>query len=807
MRKLTPNQLRNKCNPAALKFEDTSELTALPGPIGQRRAVDSVDFAANISSDGYNVYVMGQVGTGRSALTRELLQKRAARETVPDDWCYVYNFASPRLPKAISLPAGEGTVWQSAMEKIIAELGSQLLYAFESEQYNDKRDDIVRTFREQRNRELQEFERDVEAAEFTLGRSPAGLIVAPAADGEVMDPQQYRELPEERREELEQKRQELQNRLAEIMRRGQREERQTRQLVQELDRDIARQVIEPLLEDIRKQYRSYPMVLEHLDAIQEDFLENIGAARQSAEDGDEHTRAMGPTGMASGAMPVIERYRVNVLTTRANKTGAPVVFETNPTIEALTGEVEYQTQMGALVTDFTMIKAGALHKANGGYLVVEAHQVLLRPFAWEALKRALKNRQVRIESLRDQYRFISTVSLEPEAIPLNVRVVLIGSPLLYYLLYEYDEDFRKLFKVKADFDNQINRTAATCRQFAALIGQICRKEELPHFSVEAAARIVEFASRLAEDREKLSLDISAVSNAVREAAYWATKRRHKLVSVDDVQHALDQQIWRSSRIGERIVEMIKNGTIMVDVDGAVVGQINGIAILQLGDYSLGKPSRITCLTYMGRSGVINIDREVKLTGRIHDKGLLTIAGFISDRYGQERPLSLSATISFEQAYEGIDGDSASSTELYALLSSLADVPIKQGIAVTGSVNQKGQIQPIGGVNRKIEGYFSVCKTIGLTGEQGVIIPETNMRHLMLDDEVVQAVEDGKFHVWAVKTVDEGIELLTGVKAGRRGKTGRYPAKSINGLVEARLQLIADKMREQSRPERLENKDQ
>ncbi|NLJ36631.1 MAG: AAA family ATPase [candidate division WS1 bacterium] len=807
MRKLTPRHLRNRCDVSVLRFADTSELTDPPGPIGQHRAVDAVDFAANIKSDGYNVYVMGQVGTGRSAVSRELLEKRTIREPVPDDWCYVYNFASPRLPKAISLPAGEASKWQADMEKVIVELGSQILSAFESEEYIDKRDDIVRSFREERNRELQEFEREVEAAGLTLGRSPAGLIIAPASDGEVMDPQQYRELPEEQREELERKRQELQNKLAEIMRRGQREERQTRQLVQELDREVARNVIEPLLEDIRKRHRDHPLVVEHLEAIQEDLLDNIGVARQAAEDGDEHTRAMGPSGPTGGVMPLMDRYRVNVLISKGEARGAPVVFESNPTIEALTGEVEYQTQMGALVTDFTMIKAGALHKANGGYLVLEAHQLLMRPFAWEALKRALKNRQVRIESLRDQYRFVSTVSLEPEPVPLNVRVVLIGSPLLYYLLYEYDEDFRKLFKVKADFDNQIARTAATSRQFAALIGQICRKEELPHFSAEAVARVIEHASRLTGDRGKLSLNISAVSNTVREAAYWASRRKRKLVSADDVQHALDQHTWRSSRIEERIVEMIKDGTIMVDVDGEIVGQINGIAVLQLGDYSLGKPSRITCLTYLGRSGVVNIDREVKLTGRIHDKGLLTIAGFLSNRYGQERPLSVSATISFEQAYEGIDGDSASSTELYALLSSLADVPIKQGIAVTGSVNQKGEIQAIGGVNDKIEGYFAVCKAIGLTGEQGVMIPETNMRHLMLNDEVVEAVESGQFHVWAVKTIDEGIELLTGVKAGKRGKTGRYPKNSINALAETRLEQMADKMRDFAKPERNENKGQ
>ncbi len=807
MRELTPKQLRNQCDPGLFKFETTAELADLAEPIGQQRAVDALEFAANIDSDGYNVYVMGRVGTGRSTISREFLDKRSKRQPTPDDWCYVYNFSDPHTPKAIKLPAGKGARWQSDMDKVIGELVTQVLAAFESDEYNEKRDDLLRSFRDERNKELQEFEKEVEAAGFTLGRSPAGLIVAPASDGEVMDPQQYRDLPEEEREQLEEKRQELQGTLAEIMRRGQREERQTRQQVQELDRAVARSVVEPLLRDIRKKNKRQDEVLQHLDEIQDDLLDNISSLRQSAEDGDEQMRLAAAMGVGAGAMPIMERYGINVLINNQDLKGAPVIMESNPTIEALTGEVEHQTHMGALVTDFTMIKAGALHKANGGYLILEALQVLQRPFAWDALKRALKSRQVRIESLRDQLRFISTVSLEPAAIPLEVKVILIGSPLLYYLLYEYDEDFRKLFKVKADFDNQIDRSAKTCRRFAAYIGQMCREEDLPHFLPEAAAQVVEYGSRLASDQKKLSISFSEVSNVVREAAYWAARSKREVVTADDVRYALEQQALRSSRIQERIIEMTKDGTIMVDVDGDVVGQINGIAVMQLGDYVLGKPGRITCLTYMGRAGVVNIDREAKLTGRIHDKGLLTISGFLGERYGREFPLSLSATISFEQIYEEIEGDSAASTELYALLSSLAQVPIKQGIAVTGSVNQRGQVQAIGGVNGKIEGYYATCKAMGLTGEQGVVIPDANVRHLVLNDEVIEAVANGEFHIWSVKTIDEGIEILTGVKAGKRNKDGKYPEASINGRVEARLREMAETMREFARPQKSEGKEQ
>ena len=801
MRELTPRQLRNECPPDRLKFKSTAELKGLPEVMGQQRAIGALEFAVDIDSQGYNVYVMGQIGTGRSATSRDFLEAWAAGRPVPDDWCYVYNFADPRVPKAVNLPAGKGLQWQADMDKLIGELAAQITVAFESEEYNEQRDDILRGFREERNRELQEFEKGVEAAGFTLGRSPAGLIVAPAHNGEVMDPQQYRELPEEERIRLEETRQELQGNLAEIMRRGQREERHTRQAVSKLDRDIARNVIEPLLEEIRDKHRGHTAVLTHLDEVREDLLANISAVRQAAEDGDEQMRfaaaMQGHTG--TGAMPIMERYRVNLLVNQVDLDRAPVVFESNPTIEALTGEVEHQTQMGALVTDYTMIKSGALHRANGGYLVLEVLQLLQRPYAWDALKRALKNQQIRIESLRDQYRFISTVSLEPQPIPLQIKVVLIGSPLLYYLLYEYDEDFRKLFKVKADFDSVMDRAAKTERQYAGFVCEICNREGLPHFTPGAVARVVEHGSRLAGDQRKLSTNFSDLSAVIREAGYWAKHNRHATVGAKDVAEALNQQVYRSSRIEERIREMIGDGTIMVDVDGEVVGQINGTAVIQLGDYMMGKPSRITCRTYLGRAGIVNIDREAKLTGRIHDKGVLTLNGFIGDRFGQSMPVSLSASISFEQLYEEVEGDSAASTELYALLSSLANVPIKQGIAVTGSVNQLGEVQAIGGVNAKIEGFFKTCKEIGLTGEQGMLIPATNVRNLMLDDDVVAAVKAGKFHIWAVKSIDEGIEVLTGMKAGRRGKNGKYPADSINGRVQARLEDMAQQMKDFGRP--------
>jgi len=493
----------------------------------------------------------------------------------------------------------------------------------------------------------------------------------------------------------------------------------------------------------------------------------------------------------------LSRYQVNLLVSHEQDTGAPVVYEPNPTIDNLTGQVEYQTQMGALVTDFSMIKPGALHRANGGYLIIEAEAVLRRPFAWEALKRCLKNKQIKIESLQDQLRWISTVTLEPDPIPLNVKVVLIGTPLIYYLLYIYDEDFRKLFKVKADFSTFINRDQGVVDKYAQFVADRCNAEGLPHFSAGAVAKVIEQAARMAGDQEKLTTRFVDVCDLVREASYWARWRDEstELVTAEDVQYAIDQHIWRSNRIEELLLQMIEEGTLLVDTDGEVVGQINGLALTPLGDYVIGRPSRITCRTFMGRAGVVQIDREAKLTGPIHDKGVMILSGFLGQRFATTYPLSFAASIVFEQSYEGVEGDSAASAELFALLSSLADVPLKQGIAVTGSVNQHGVIQAIGGVTRKIEGFFDTCKIQGFTGKQGVIIPRSNVRNLMLREDVVEAVAEGKFHVWAISTVDEGMEILTGIPAGLPDEEGNYPPDTVNGRVQAKLARYAELSKE------------
>lgn len=788
-KELKPKSLRWRCPAGKLRFADTSRLPELDGPMGQDRAIAALDFGAEIRSEGYNIYVTGPVGTGRSATTRSKLAARAAEMPPPADWCYVYNFDDTRRPRALSLPAGLGPGLRDDMGAALQEVQHVLATVFESDDYNDKRDEIVKEYRDERNRELQGFENEAQERGFALGRSPAGLIVAPAVEGEVMTPQQYGELADEEREKLDATREELQQKLGEIMRRGQRDEKETRERVRRLDQEVAKGGIQPIFEEMRTKYAANEEVLQFVDRVVQDVVENVSALRRAGEEDD------GNPGMPAMLMPgptrhPLERYKINVLVANDPNDGAPIIFEANPTIDKLTGEVEHQAQMGALVTDFTLINAGSLHRANGGYLIIEALPLLLRPFAWEALKRALKNREVKVESLSDQMRFISTTSLEPEPIPLDVKVALVGSPYIYYLLYAYDEDFGKLFKVQADFSSEVALNDTSLVEYAQFVGHICRREELPHLSRAAVGRVIEHGVEMAADREKLSTRLMDINDIVREAAYWAQKAGHALVEPEDVEKAIDQRIWRSNHIEERMFEYFENGTFMVDTAGEEVGQINGLAIISLGDYMIGRPSRLTCRTAIGRSGVIQIDREAKLTGRIHDKGVLTLQGFMGDRFGRREQLQFTATLSFEQQYGEIDGDSASSTELYALLSSLAGVPIHQGIAVTGSVNQKGEVQAIGGVSRKIEGFFKLCQARGLTGAQGVMIPAANERNLMLKQEVVAACEAGQFHIWSVKTIEEGIEVLTGVPAGKPGKDGEYPAESVFGKVQARLREIA-----------------
>lgn len=794
---LAAGQLVRHCDPQSLGVEDTSGVEGDGLPFGQPRALAALEFGLEIGGDGFNVFVMGATGTGRNSITRVVLEEAARKQPTPPDWCYIHNFDDPRRPRALSLPPGRGSALRRDVEELIKSLDQAIVSVFEGEEYQERRDQVLKVYHEARHKELQEFEQEAEAAGFTVGRGPAGLIVAPTKEGEVITPQEYAALPEEEREALEKKREELQEKLVDILRRGQRSEKEARDAVRQLDREMVQFACAHLVEELIESYQELPEVVAHLQAIMNDLVENVAHFR----DGEERAMPLPmPLGVMMQERSPYDRYRINLLVEHSEAAGAPVVQEANPTLHNLTGEVEYQTQMGALVTDFSMIKPGALHKANGGFLVMDALTVLRRPYAWDALTRCLKNEEIRIESLGDQFRLVSTVSLEPEPIPLQVRVVLIGTPLLYYLLYQYDEDFQKLFKVKADFGSDTERNAESEKLYLAFVAMTCRDKGLPAFTAGAVARVIEYGSRVAEDQGKLTARLMEITELLQEAAYWARKRGGERVEAEDVAQAIDQRIWRSNRVEERVLELIRKDVIKVATEGTAVGQVNGIALIPLGDYTIGRPTRITARTFLGRAGVVNIEREVKMSGPIHDKGVLIISGYLGQKYAQERPLSCAATLAFEQSYEEMEGDSASAAELFALLSGLGELPLRQDVAVTGSVNQHGVIQPVGGVTRKVEGFYEACKAKGLTGTQGVLLPASNREHLMLCRELVEAVEAGQFHVWTMESLDEGLELLTGLPAGEADESGQYPEGTVHGAVQRRLAKMAEALKAFAVPE-------
>jgi len=789
-------KLRWVCDPAILGIESTAELEPVTEPIGQERAVAAVDFGATIPSEGYNVFVLGPVGSGRTTLTRQTLEAAAAEQPAPADWCYAHNFHDPRSPVALRLNPGDGRRLAQDIDELIQDINQAIDRVFDSEEYQNQRDELLREFREERSREMQTFEEKAEQAGFTIGRSPSGLIVAPARNGEVLTPEEYEQMTEEERKELDKKREQLQDELSDLMQDLRRREKEARKALRQLDRQTIQFATGHLIDELVEEYNEYEAVVEHFQQMKQDMVENVARFREA----EEHSSSLPiPEALITGARTPYERYRINTLVANEELQGAPVVLEMNPTIDNLTGEIEYQTRMGALTTDFTMIRPGALHRANGGYLILEAEAVLRRPFAWEALKRCLKNGEIRIESLQDQVRLISTVGLEPEPIPLHVKVVLIGTPLIYHLLYAYDDEFGKLFKVKADFNTIMERSDETIRAYARFIATKCQEEDLPPFSAEAAAKVVEHGVRTASDQEKLTTRFVDVLDLVRESAYWADRNGNgELVQAKDVQDALEQFIWRSNRVEERLLELIEQGTLLIETEGNVVGQINGLHIAVLGDYTIGMPTRITARTSLGTAGVVNIEREVELSGPLHDKGVLILSGYLRQKYASDQPLSCAASISFEQSYSQIEGDSASCAELLALLSSISGVTLRQDIAVTGSVDQHGAVQAIGGVTRKIEGFFAACKVKGLTGEQGVVVPAANVRHIMLREDVVEAVAASQFHIWAVQTVDEALEILTGMPAGEVDEAGNYPEGTVHYAVQDRLRQMAETLREYGR---------
>jgi lon-related putative ATP-dependent protease len=800
IKQLTAAELCQHCDPEQFDFETTEELEELAELVGQPRAVEALQFGIGIQQAGYNIFALGPAGTGKLSFVRQLFEEEAKKSPVPADWCYVNNFEQPHKPRALHLSPGKGAALRQDMKQWVEDLRSALSSAFESQEYQTRRQVIVQEFKEQHTRAFEELQRRVKERNMMLLATPGGLVLAPAREGKVLSPDVLQKLSEEEQKQLKQDLQDLQESLQKILLQVPGWQREMRKRLSTLNREIAGIAIGGLIGELRETYADFPEVITYLDTVQADVIENASDfldSESESSDGDASTE--GDDLSSEGDSPSLRRYQVNVLVAHNAPGAAPVVYEDNPTYQNLVGRIEHIAQMGTLLTDFNLIKPGALHRANGGYLILDARKLLLQPYAWEGLKRALQSSQVRIESVAHMYSLISTVTLEPEPIPLNVKVALLGDRQLYYLLWQLDPDFGELFKVAADFDERLDRSTENQQLYARLIGTLVHKEKLRPFNRTAVARIIDHSARVVEDVGKLSARMGGITDLLREADYWAGQAGNSLVTAGDVQQAIDAQHRRADRVQKRLQEEILKDTLLIDTAGAQIGQVNGLAVLQLGNFAFGNPTRITAQVRLGEGKVIDIEREVELGGPIHSKGVLILTGFLGARYTDERPLSLSASLVFEQSYGGVEGDSASSAELYALLSAIARLPIKQSFAVTGSVNQHGQVQAIGGVNEKIEGFFDICQSRGLTGEQGVLIPASNVRHLMLRQDVVDAVAAGKFHVYPVETVDQGVEILTGIPAGTCDKAGNYPEGSVNFLVESRLSELAQKRQAFSAP--------
>lgn len=790
--------LRWKCDPAVFSFRSTADLPPLKGIVEQERPIRSIRFGLDIASPGYNIYVSGLTGTGKTTVIKTFLEEIAAKMPRPDDWCYVYNFKDPSSPTILNLPAGRAKKLKTEMEELVRVLKVEIPKAFESKEYEESIADLMRENQALQQMLFEQLSEKVRREGFEIQVSKMGVALIPAVDGRPMAPEQYETLDPETKKQIEIRRAKLDEDVQGFLRQVRDANKESREQVAELHRRLGLYVVGIRVDGIREQYAGFAGVLAYLDDVQEYILSHL---EDFTEDAAKQEAGGSPAIRLEPQADPFVKYSVNIVVDNTELQGAPVVIETNPTYYNLFGRVERRAQFGTLSADFTMIRAGSYAKANGGFLVVNAHDALLNPGVYETLKRTIKNKEVRIEDLAEQYGIFPVAGMRPQPMPANVKVIMIGHQLIYHELYVLDEDFRKIFKVKADFDSEMTRDAQGFQNYAAFIGSRCDDEGLLHFDPSGVARVVEYGAWLVDNHQKLSARFSDVADIVREASYWARKEGKELVSAEHVQRAVEEKAYRSSLIQEKIRDLITEGTLLVDVTGEAVGQVNGLAVVDLGDIRFGRPSRITAKTYLGKSGVVDIERESKMSGKIYEKGVLILSGYLGAKYAQERPLSMAASLCFEQSYEGIDGDSASSTELYALLSSLSGLPIKQGIAVTGSVNQHGQIQPIGGVNQKIEGFFDVCKAKGLTGEQGVMIPVQNVKNLMLREDVVQAVAAGEFHIYAVSSIDEGIEILTGVPAGERDAEHPYAQGTVNQRVEQRLKEFSESLRKLEKEER------
>ncbi len=805
VKELDAKQLRYTCDETSFGFESTAELEPLDRIIGQERAIEALKLGLGIkdAKNRYNIYVAGDPGTGKMSAVEHFLTRASADEPQPPDLCYVHSFENPYSPHFLELPAGKGCQLRTDLESHIDRLKREIPKLLESDEFKARSKKIHDRFGERRTTLLEEMESKARELGFAVQRTPIGINTLPLHEGgEPLSQEEYDALPEQKRNEIRDNQGQvqtvIQERLQDVARLD--EERETE--IKKLAKEAVLFMIEPHFVQLKARYEGLDKVTGFLESVKQDVVENL----ESFQNGG--TAKKTPFPFPVPQTDPFKKYTVNVLVDNAKTVGAPVIVEQNATYPNLFGAIERRVQMGVAVTDFTMIKPGSLHRANGGYLVLNANNLFRLGISWEALKIAIKRREIHIEDPWQMMGYSTTEGLRPEPVPFRIKLVIIGSPYIYELLHHYDEDFAKLFNVKADFGTDMERTPEREQDMARFLGACCAQDPavLP-FEPSGVAKMIEYATELTGDQTKLSCQFGNLVSIVKESAYWARSSGAERVSGDHVKEALDQRDFRHDRIDARIREMIERGTIFVDTEGVRTGQLNGLAVLQMGNYAFGKPSRITASVHTGKSGLVDIEREAKLGGKTHTKGIMILKGFLGDRFARERPLSFAASLAFEQSYSMIDGDSASSTELYAILSALADAPIRQGLAVTGSVNQKGEIQPIGGVNQKVEGFYRVCKAKGLTGDQGVVIPSANVENLMLCEEVVEAARDGTFHIYAVSTVEEGIELLTGIPAGELRDDNTYPEDSVFGRAAARLEAIHEALKASGKDDEDEEKDE
>ena len=790
--KLTSEQLYRKCDAAKFDFTTTADLEERLSALGQDRAICAVELGINIKSRGYNLFCLGPEGTGKTSLVKRILEKEGKQRPTPDDWAYVYNFDEPHKPIAVNFPAGAAAGFAKDMEEFAYAMEHDLPEAVKNELYEEQLSVIREKYQEKRNDYVKVLQKKAKGKKVSLLHMPMGGVVAPMKNGEIISPDVFDTLSDDEKNEIMADLNAMQEEIAQHQDDAPGwEEKQTEE-IKKLQEKLVKDAIKKPINDIKQKYRGNKKVAEYLKAVQNYILENIPSfVPNYDQDSKPQTEEEPMAGLLSQLKNQQEedkysKFKVNVVVKNVPDSGAPIVLLDHPTQGNLVGKVERIQQFGALITDFTLIKGGALHRANGGFLLIDARKLLLQPYSWDSLKRALASKEIKIEAPSEDTSF-STISLDPQPIPLDVKVVMTGDAELYDLLSERDPDFSDYFKVEADFGMIIDRTDENEVEYAKLIGSLTKKKNLRSLNKQAVARVIEYSSRLADDSEKLTAHVSSIGDLLKEADYWARKSKASQIGKNHVDQAIKSQIYRSDRVNRAMLEQIDKGTILLDVKGERVGQINGLVVYNFTRNSFGKPTRITTQVRLGRGEFINIEREVAMSGPIHSKGVLILQALIANRFAKRSPLSLSASIVFEQSYGGVDGDSASSSEYYCMLSAIANLPIKQSLAVTGSINQFGEIQPIGGVNEKIEGFFEVCKYNGLTGKQGVIIPRTNVVNLMLREDVLEAVENGQFSIYAIDDVDDGIELLTGIPAGKADKRGRFPKGTVNYMVQQSLE--------------------